>query len=96
MEFPDASGVPVNMMYPRDASYFDKLAAFIDHEPVGSVDRYLQGMMASIGVVKGEPFTPDSRHREILDKAAQIAPKMAEAINVSPTVRPSGSTTPGT
>ena len=38
MEFPDASGVPVNMMYPRDASYFDKLAAFIDHEPVGSVD----------------------------------------------------------
>jgi hypothetical protein len=88
MEFPDASGVPVHMMYPRDASYFDTLAAFIDYEPVGSVEPYLRGMMASIGIVKGQPFTPDARHRQILDKAAQVAPKMAQALNVSPTALP--------
>jgi hypothetical protein len=45
-------------------------------------------MMASIGIVKGQPFTPDARHREILDKAAQVAPKMAQALNVSPTALP--------
>jgi hypothetical protein len=88
MEFPDASGVSVDMMYPRDASFFDRLAAFIDYEPVGSVDPYLRGMMASIGIVKGQPFIPDARHRQILDKAARVAPKMAQALNVSPTALP--------
>jgi hypothetical protein len=83
MEFPDASGVPVNMMYPRDATFFDRLAQFIEYEPVASVDPFLRGMMASIGIVKGQPFKPDARHRQILEKAAQIAPKMAGALNVS-------------
>jgi hypothetical protein len=31
MEFPDASGVEVEMRYPRDASFFERLAAFIDY-----------------------------------------------------------------
>jgi len=32
MQFPDASGVAVNMLYPQDASAYDMLARFIDHE----------------------------------------------------------------
>ncbi|GMG90524.1 hypothetical protein Cmtc_17440 [Cupriavidus sp. TKC] len=83
MQFPDASGVQVNMMYPRDASFYEKLARFIDYEPVGSVDPYLRGMMASIGIVKGQAFKPDAHMKAILDKAAQVAPKMAEALNLS-------------
>lgn len=83
MQFPDASGVPLNMMYPTDASFYDRLAEFIDYEPEASVDPYLRGMMASIGIIKGQPFKPDERQRGILDKAAQAAHKIAGAIVVS-------------
>ncbi|WP_426412899.1 DUF1254 domain-containing protein [Bradyrhizobium ganzhouense] len=83
MQFPDASGVPLDMMYPRDATFYDRLAKFIDYEPVASVDPYLRGMMASIGIVKGQPFKPDDRHRQILDKAAKAAVNMAGALNIS-------------
>lgn len=31
MQFPDASDQSVNMMYPRDASNFEKLAKFVNY-----------------------------------------------------------------
>jgi hypothetical protein len=34
MQFPDASGVPANMLYPQDGTAFDMLARFIAHEYV--------------------------------------------------------------
>ena len=34
MEFPNASGMRVNMMYPTDNAYWTKLKAFVDYEPV--------------------------------------------------------------
>lgn len=88
MQFPDASGAPLNMMYPRDVTYYERLATFIDYEPAESVDPYLRGMMASIGIIKGQPFKPDARHREMLDKAARVAHKMGSALVVSHEVQP--------
>lgn len=88
MTFPDGSGVEVDMLFPRDASYFDLLARFIDEEPVDSVDMVLRGMMASIGIIKGQPFAPDEHHRAILQRAAEVAPRMADALAVSPDAFP--------
>ena len=34
MQFPDASNVPVNMLFPSDGSYFQMLSRFIDSEVV--------------------------------------------------------------
>ncbi|MFC9386957.1 DUF1254 domain-containing protein [Streptomyces venezuelae] len=88
MRFPDASGIELDMMYPRDATFFTRLAEFVDYEPATSVDPYLAGMMASIGIVKDQPFRPDERQREILDTAARVAPKMSAAMNLSTTLFP--------
>ncbi len=76
MEFPNGSGKRVNMMYPVDSSYWDKLKAFVDQEPVSAIDSELRGVLASIGIVKGQPFTPTDKQRELLDKAVETAPKM--------------------
>jgi hypothetical protein len=38
MEFPNASGQRVNMMYPVDDSYWTKLKAFVDYEPVSAIE----------------------------------------------------------
>jgi hypothetical protein len=53
MEFPNASNVAVNMMYPADFSYWEKLKAFIDYEPVEAMSADSRGVLASIGIIKG-------------------------------------------
>jgi hypothetical protein len=80
MKFPNASGVRVNMMYPTDFAYWTKLKAFVDYESVTAIDPELRGVLASIGIVKGEPFEPTDWQREQLEKAVETAPKMILAM----------------
>src|SRR5262249_44970924 len=77
MKFPDASGVPCNMLFAEDGSYFEMLSRFIDHEYVDPADMDMRGMLASIGIVKGQPFQPDAHAKQILDLAAKTAFKTA-------------------
>jgi hypothetical protein len=80
MQFPDASGVPLNMDYPFNGAFFDMLARFIDSETVDPMDADWRGMLAAIGIIKGKPFNPDARTRAILDTAAKTAFKMSRAM----------------
>ena len=76
MKFPNAAGQRVNMMYPTDYSYWEKLKDFVDYEPVEAINLELRGVLASIGIIKGSPFDPTKRQRELLVKAVEMAPKM--------------------
>ncbi|WP_081850830.1 DUF1254 domain-containing protein [Caballeronia grimmiae] len=80
MRFPDASGKPVDMLFPSDGSFFDMLARFVDSEPLDTADSDWRGMMAAIGIVKGQPFKPDAHTRAILDAAARTAFKMSRSM----------------
>ncbi|MDX0802769.1 DUF1254 domain-containing protein [Sinorhizobium medicae] len=85
MEFPDASGVPVNMLYPQDGTAFDMLYRFIQHEYVDRKDFEMRGMVADLGIVKGKPFEPDEQTRKLLDDAAKTASRMSHAFAYGPT-----------
>ena len=80
MQFPNASGTRVNMMYPIDNTYWTTLKEFVDYEPVSAIDLELRGVLASIGIIKGRPFEPTTKQQELLKKAVEIAPKMILAI----------------
>lgn len=80
MQFPEGSGVPADLLFARDSSYFDMLARFVDHEYVDPTAMDMRGMLASLGIVKGEPFDPNPRMRAMLDRAALTAFKMSKAI----------------
>lgn len=80
MQFPDASGVTVNMLYPRDSSYFDMLSRFVESEIVDPTDADWRGMLAAIGIVKGQAFSPDAHTRSILDAAAKTAFKTSRVL----------------
>jgi hypothetical protein len=80
MQFPDASGVSVNMDFPTDSSFFDMLARFIDREVVDPMDADWRGMLAGIGIAKGRSFKPDERTRAILTAAAKTAFKMSRVL----------------
>ena len=77
MQFPDASGVPVNMLFARDASAFEMIKRAIDDEYVDPTGMDMRGMLAAIGIVKDKPFNPSAADRAILDKAANRALEMA-------------------
>jgi hypothetical protein len=80
MQFPSGSGKRINMMYPVDDTYWSKLKAFVDYEPVSAIDPELRGVLASIGIIKGQPFDPSSKQQDLLQKAVTTAPKMILAL----------------
>jgi hypothetical protein len=80
MQFPDASNVPVNMLFPSDGSYFQMLSRFIDSEVVEGSNVDWRGMLAGVGIIKGQPFQPNERAKAILDSAAKTAFKMSKAL----------------
>ncbi|STQ12184.1 Protein of uncharacterised function (DUF1254) [Enterobacter cloacae] len=102
MQFPDASGKRVNMMYPTDASYWQKLKAFVDYEPLTAIPEETRSALLSIGIVKGKPFAPTAKQQEMLNKAVTTAPRMILArrqvgvtISVSSTTKTASGRTPG-
>jgi hypothetical protein len=88
MKFPNASPVRINMMYPTDFSFWEKLKRFIDYEPVGCLEPNVRGMLASLGIIKDVPFNPDSKKRDILTRAVETAARMIFAFRVQPGALP--------
>jgi hypothetical protein len=80
MQFPDGSGKRVDMMYPVDNTYWTKLKEFVDYEPSEAIDPEVRGMLAAIGIVKGQSFQPTEKQQELLKKAVEAAPKMILAL----------------
>jgi hypothetical protein len=80
MEFPNGSGREINMMYPTDISYYTKLKEFVDHEPYTAISPEERGLLAAIGIIKGKPFNPTGRQKELLKKAVEKAPRMILAL----------------
>lgn len=80
MEFPNASGKRVNMMYPTDFRYWTALKEFVDYEPAEAFSPDVRGVLASIGIIKGQPFEPNDKQKQALTKAVEVAPKMIIAM----------------
>jgi hypothetical protein len=60
------------------------LKTFVDYESVEAITPELRGVLASIGIVKGKPFKPTSRQKELLTKAVDVAPRMILAMRMVP------------
>ncbi len=69
---------------PRGIAYWEKLAGIIQAEPVREIDKPWMAMLAPLGVVKGEPFEPDARQRDLLQRAATMGELMTRNIQVNP------------
>jgi hypothetical protein len=84
MQFPNASGVPANMLYPADGSAFDMINRYIQHEYVDPNDMEMRGLLAALGIIKGRPFEPDAHLRALLDKGAKTAYRINHTLDYAP------------
>ncbi len=85
-EFIDLSGVSYNTISPNDFSFFEGLNEVVQEEPIDAIGPEARGLLASIGIVKGEPFNPDDRMKKLLGEAATIGNATARAITYQPRI----------
>lgn len=64
---------------PRGLAYWERLAEFIEREPVQERDRLILAMLKPLGIEKGKPFRPDERQTKLLIEAALVGEAMAKA-----------------
>ncbi len=85
-EFVDFSGKSYNTIAPNDFSFFEGLDQVVQEEPIDAIGPEARGLLAAIGIVKGQPFEPDARMKRLLGEAATIGNATARAITYQPRI----------
>jgi hypothetical protein len=80
MRFVESSGVAMNTLFPGDYGFWDTVNELVQEEPPESADPELLGLLASVGIVHGQPFEPDERMRKILEDAAVVGNATARTV----------------
>ena len=62
----------VNTIPPNTYVYWEYLNDLIQEEPAGVAGPELTGQMAAIGIVKGNPFSPDDRMKNLLKQLPSV------------------------
>ncbi|HEY1779669.1 MAG TPA: DUF1254 domain-containing protein [Roseiarcus sp.] len=86
MQFPNASGVPANMLPRSDFSAFEELKWLVDKEGKNLAGPDGLGILAGAGLVAGQPFAPDAETKAVLNAAAKTGYKMSRAIGMKSNV----------
>ena len=82
--FINMSGKSFNTLFPNTLAYYEHLNQIIQDEPLDAIDPAQRGAIATIGIVKGKPFTPDERMKKLLIEAATLGSATARAITFEP------------
>lgn len=80
----NASGKKFNTIHNNDETYYEELNAVVQYEPENIFPAETVGLLASIGIKKGEKFAPDARMQAILKDGVAIGNATARAITFRP------------
>jgi hypothetical protein len=67
-----------------DYGIFEEINEVVQAEPAAGQSPELLGLLASIGIKKGEAFAPDARMKQILDEAAGVGAVTVRALAARP------------
>lgn len=84
MNFVDVSGVPFNTIHAMDFRYWEEIAKVVQAEPGAPLGPEMLGLLASIGIEKGQGFAPDDRMKAILTDAANIGAAAVRSLAARP------------
>ncbi|WP_245281767.1 DUF1254 domain-containing protein [Hyphomicrobium sulfonivorans] len=82
MQFPNASGVPANMLPRDDFSAFEQLKWLVDREGKHLASADGLGLLANVGLIARKPFKPDAATKSMLNAAAKTAYKTSRVIGL--------------
>lgn len=58
-----------NKLLVYDIGWFEQLSEFINVEPIREGDKVMIGMLSTLGIERGKPFTPDAKTTRALEAA---------------------------
>jgi hypothetical protein len=79
--FVNISGKFHNTIHANTIDFYREVSEVIDEEPASAFSPELLGLLAAIGVEKGQPFEPDGRLRKTLEEAVAVGNATARAIS---------------
>lgn len=79
-EWVNMSGKAFNTIHANNFAFYEELNEIVQEEPSEAQNPELLGLFASIGIKKGQPFTPDARMKKILTAAAAVGNATARAL----------------
>jgi hypothetical protein len=82
--FHEGSGKMMSTIPPNDFSYYELLNELVQQEPATALEPERMGPIAAIGIIKGKPFAPDARMKEILSEAVAVANATSRSICMNP------------
>jgi len=82
--FHEGSGKVMNTVPPNDFSFYEMLNEIVQQEPATSLDAEQMGPLAAIGIIKGKPFAPDARMKNILTEALAVANAASRTLFMNP------------
>ncbi len=78
------SGMEFNTIHANDFTFYEEVNQVVQEEPTESIDPETLGLLASIGIVKGKPFSPNERMKKILTESAAVANGIARSLSFNP------------
>ncbi len=78
------SGKQFNTVHANDFHFFEEINAVIQYEPADAFNPELVGLLASIGIKKGQEFNPDERMKKLLTEGVAIGNAIARSILFRP------------
>jgi len=84
MNFVNVSGTFHNTIHRMDYDFFEEVNSVVQAEPPQGQNPEILGLLASIGIKKGQPFNPDARMKKILTEAADVGAATARALTARP------------
>ena len=85
MEFKNASGIPHNTIHANNHEFYEELNTIVQEEHPEAINADRRGRLALLGIVKGEPFSPDERMLAIMNEAAYTGAAISRTISWSST-----------
>jgi hypothetical protein len=79
-KFISMSGKVMETTPPPGIAYWERLAEYINNNPVQTRDLFYMGMLKPLGIEKGKEFKPDARQRAILEEAARMGDAMGRVM----------------
>ncbi|WP_136481903.1 DUF1254 domain-containing protein [Cognatitamlana onchidii] len=82
--FIDLSGQQVNTIHANDYEFYNELNAVIQYEPATAFNEELVGLFASVGIKKGNSFSPNEHTKSLLEEAVAIGNVSARSLCYRP------------
>jgi hypothetical protein len=80
MEFINGSKQHFNTIHANNFHFYEEIHDLIQEESMEMLDAETRGLLAAIGIVKGQPFNPNARMKKLLTEAMAIGNATARAI----------------